>query len=228
MRTLTLRTLLALSLLCLALPGGLRAQDASAGKKAEKEDPARGNEDEKAPAGRDDQRSRADASGTRRINPMSRMFELMDPNGDGVITAKEMDEFIAKVDTDRDGRVNDDELRVRMRSILEALRPGSSSGRFGRSGGSGGGGGRSRGGRERRSLDDPRVSKESAEAANVLKKATRGGGLPGPGAVAPDFSLSLLEGSSAPDFVKPDGKGKVRLSGHKDKKPVVLIFGSYT
>ena len=226
MRTLTLRTLLALSLLCLALPGGLCAQDASAGKKAEKEDPARGNEDEKAPAGRDDQRRRPDASGTRRINPMSRMFELMDPNGDGVITAKEMDEFIAKVDTDRDGRVNDDELRVRMRSILEALRPGSSPGRFGRSGS--GGGGRSRGGRERRSLDDPRVSKESAEAANALKKATHGGGLPGPGEAAPDFSLSLLEGSSAPDFVKPDGKGKVRLSGHKDRKPVVLIFGSYT
>ena len=225
MRTLTLRTLLALSLLCLALPGGLRAQDASAGKKAEKEDPARGNEDEKAPAGSDDQRRRPDASGTRRINPMSRMFELMDPNGDGVITAKEMDEFIAKVDTDRDGRVNDDELRVRMRSILDALRPGSSSGRFGRSGGSGG---RSRGGRERRSLDDPRVATESAEAANTLKKATHGEGLPGPGEAAPDFSLSLLEGSSAPDFVKPDGKGKVRLSGHKDKKPVVLIFGSYT
>ena len=225
MRTLTLRTLLALSLLCLALPGGLRAQDASAGKKAEKEDPARGNEDEKAPAGRDDQRRRPDASGTRRINPMSRMFELMDPNGDGVITAKEMDEFIAKVDTDRDGRVNDDELRARIRSVLGELRPGGFSGR---SGGAGGSGGRSRGGRQRRSLDDPRVSKESAEAANVLKKATRGGGLPGPGAVAPDFSLSLLEGSSAPDFVKPDGKGKVRLSGHKDKKPVVLIFGSYT
>ena len=226
MRTRTLRTLLALSLLCLALPGGLRAQDASADKKAEKEDPARGNEDEEPPAGRDDQRRRSDASGTRRINPMSRMFELMDPNGDGAITAKEMDEFIAKVDTDRDGRVNDDELRVRMRSILEALRPGSSPGRFGRSGS--GGGGRSRGGRERRSLDDPRVSKESAEAANALKKATHGGGLPGPGEAAPDFSLSLLEGSSAPDFVKPDGKGKVRLSGHKDKKPVVLIFGSYT
>ena len=225
MRTLTLRTLLTLSLLCLALPGGLRAQDAATGKKAEKEDPARGNEDKKAPAGRDGQRRRPDASGAGRINPMSRMFELMDPNGDGVITAKEMDEFIAKVDTDRDGRVNDDELRVRMRSILEALRPGSSSGRFGRSGGAGG---RSRGGRERRSLDDPRVSKESAAAANALKKATHGGELPGPGAVAPDFSLSLLEGSAAPDFVKPDDKGKVHLSGHKDKKPVVLIFGSYT
>ena len=226
MRTLAPRTLLVLSFFCLALPGGLSAQEADDDKKAEKENPAGDGADERAPAGRAGERRRPDAPGARRVNPMARMFELMDPNGDGVITAKEMDEFISKVDIDRDGRVNDDELRVRMRSILEALRPGSSPGRFGRSGS--GGGGRARGGRERRSLDDPRVSKESAEAANVLKKATRGGGLPGPGAVAPDFSLSLLEGSSAPDFVKPDGKGKVRLSGHKDKKPVVLIFGSYT
>ena len=156
---------------------------------------------------------------------MSKLFELMDPDGDGVITAEEMDEFIAKVDTDRDGRVNDDELRARMRSLLGGKRPG---GFAGRPGGTGGAGGRSRGGRERRSIDDPRVSKESAEAANALKQATRSGGLPGPGEVAPDFSLSLLEGSAAPDFVKPDGKGRVRLSGHKDKKPVVLIFGSYT
>ncbi len=223
MRTLAPRTLLVLSFFCLALSGGLSAQEADDDKKAE--NPAGDGADERAPAGRAGEGRRSDASGTRRINPMSRMFELMDPNGDGVITAREMDGFIAKVDTDRDGRVNDDELRARIRSILGELRPGGFSGR---SGGAGGSGGRSRGGRQRRSLDDPRVSKESAEAANVLKKATYGGGLPGPGEAAPDFSLSLLEGSAAPDFVKPDGKGKVRLSGHKDKKPVVLIFGSYT
>ena len=225
MRTLAPRTLLVLSFFCLALPGGLSAQEADDDKKAEKENPAGDGADERAPAGRAGERRRPDAPGARRVNPMARMFELMDPNGDGVITAKEMDEFIAKVDTDRDGRVNDDELRARMRSILGELRPGGFSGR---PGGAGGSGGRSRGGRQRRSLDDPRVSKESAEAANTLKKATHGEGLPGPGEAAPDFSLSLLEGSSAPDFVKPDGKGKVSLSGHKDKKPVVLIFGSYT
>jgi hypothetical protein len=225
MRTLAPRTLLVLSFFCLALPGGLSAQEADDDKKAEKENPAGDGADERAPAGRAGERRRPDAPGARRVNPMARMFELMDPNGDGVITAKEMDEFIAKVDTDRDGRVNDDELRARMRSILGELRSG---GFAGRPGGTGGSGGRSRGGRQRRSLDDPRVSKESAEAANALKKATHGRGLPGPGEAAPDFRLSLLEGSSAPDFVKPDGKGKVSLSGHKDKKPVVLIFGSYT
>jgi len=154
---------------------------------------------------------------------MAKLLELMDPDGDGTITARELDGFIAKLDSDGDRRVNDDELRVRMRAILSALRPGSSGGRSGF-------GGRSRGsgGRQRRSIDDPGVSRESAEASNALKQATRSGGLPGPGDRAPDFRLSLLEGSAAPDYVKPDEKGLIRLSQHQDKKPVVLIFGSYT
>ena len=217
------RTLTAVALLCLALPGGLSAQEDPGKGKVEKENPARDNADERGPVGRGARRQRPDAPGSRRFNPMEKLFELMDADGDGAITAKEMDSFISKVDTDGDGRVNDDELRARMRSFLSTLRPGSPSGR------PGGTGGRPRGGiRKRRSLDDPRVSKESAAAANALKQATRSGGLPGPGEAAPDFSLSLLEGSAAPDFVKADGKGKVRLSSHKGKKPVVLIFGSYT
>ena len=210
-----MRTLAAIALFCLALPGGVNAQEDAGSEKA---NPSRDNTDESA---RPAQRQRPDASGARRINPMAKLFELMDSNGDGDISAAEMDGFIAKVDTDGDGRVNDEELRARMRVILSTLRSGSSSGRPG-------GSGRSRGGRQRRSADDPRVSKETVEAATALRKATHSGGLPGPGAAAPDFSLSLLEGSAKPDFVKPDGDGKVSLSAHKEKKPVVLIFGSYT
>ena len=198
-----MRTLAAIALFCLALPGGVNAQEDAGGEKA---NPSRDNTDESA---RPAQRQRPEASGTRRINPMAKLFELMDTDGDGAITAAEMDGFISK---------------ARMRSILSTLRPGSSSGRPGGSGGSG----RSRGGRQRRSADDPRVSKETVEAATALRKATHSGRLPEPGAAAPDFSLSLLEGSAKPDFVKPDGDGKVSLSAHKDKKPVVLIFGSYT
>ncbi len=211
-----MRTLAAIALFCLALPGGVNAQEDAGSEKA---NPSRDNTDESA---RPAQRQRPDASGARRINPMAKLFELMDSNGDGDISAAEMDGFIAKVDTDGDGRVNDEELRARMRVILSTLRPGSSSGR------PGGSGGRSRGGRQRRSADDPRVSKETVEAATALRKATHSGRLPEPGAAAPDFSLSLLEGSAKPDFVKPDGDGKVSLSAHKEKKPVVLIFGSYT
>jgi hypothetical protein len=41
---------------------------------------------------------------------------------------------------------------------------------------------------------------------------------------------SLKPGDAAPDFTLPTLKGdqKVRLSDSKGKKPVVLIFGSYT
>jgi len=213
MRDLNARFIAAITLSCLALQAGLSAQEDTPGAKA----------DEKKSAERVEDRQRPETSGARRINPMAKLLELMDPDGDGTITARELDGFIAKLDSDGDRRVNDDELRVRMRAILSALRPGSSGGRSGF-------GGRSRGsgGRQRRSIDDPGVSRESAEASNALKQATRSGGLPGPGDRAPDFRLSLLEGSAAPDYVKPDEKGLIRLSQHQDKKPVVLIFGSYT
>ena len=213
MRDLNARFIAAITLSCLALQAGLSAQEDTPGAKA----------DEKKSAERVEDRQRPETSGARRINPMAKLLELMDPDGDGTITARELDGFIAKLDSDGDGRVNDDELRVRMRAILSALRPGSSGGRSGF-------GGRSRGsgGRQRRSIDDPGVSRESAEASNALKQATRSGGLPGPGDRAPDFRLSLLEGSAVPDYVKPDEKGLIRLSQHQDKKPVVLIFGSYT
>ena len=213
MRDLNARFIAAITLSCLVLQAGLSAQEDTPGAKA----------DEKKSAERAEDRQRPETSGARRINPMAKLLELMDPDGDGTITARELDGFIAKLDSDGDRRVNDDELRVRMRAILGALRPGSSGGRSGF-------GGRSRGsgGRQRRSIDDPGVSRESAEASNALKQATRSGGLPGPGDRAPDFRLSLLEGSAAPDYVKPDEKGLIRLSQHQDKKPVVLIFGSYT
>ena len=219
MRDLDARVIAAVTLSCLALQAGLSAQEDAPGAKPGEEKPAERAED----------RQRPESSGARRINPMAKLLELMDPDGDGTITARELDGFIAKLDSDGDGRVNDDELRVRMRAILSVLRPGSSGGRPD-AGGRSGFGGRSRGsgGRQRRSIDDPGVSRESAEASNVLKQATRSDGLPGPGDRAPDFRLSLLEGSAAPDHVKLDEKGLVRLSQHQDKKPVVLIFGSYT
>ena len=220
MKIRTIRVLAAAALFSLSAPGGLRAQEDGAGKKPGKENPARETPDE---GGRAGQRQGRDAPATGRINPMAKLFELMDRDGDGAISAAEMDGFISKVDSDGDGRVSDDELRARMRSILGALRGGGSS-RSGRAGGSG----RSRGGRARRSADDPRVSKATVEAATALRRATHSGALPGPGTAAPDFSLSLLDGSARPDFVKPDEAGKVSLSSHKGKKPVVLIFGSYT
>jgi hypothetical protein len=50
---------------------------------------------------------------------------------------------------------------------------------------------------------------------------------PAPGERKPD---RLKAGDPAPDFSLPDARGKreVQLSSFKDKKPVVLIFGSCT
>lgn len=44
------------------------------------------------------------------------------------------------------------------------------------------------------------------------------------------YPTRLKLGDPAPDFTLADPKGKneVTLSSFKDKKPVVLIFGSYT
>ena len=44
------------------------------------------------------------------------------------------------------------------------------------------------------------------------------------------YSDKLKVGDAAPDFTLADPKGKkeTKLSSFQDKKPVVLIFGSYT
>ena len=41
---------------------------------------------------------------------------------------------------------------------------------------------------------------------------------------------SLVEGDPAPDFTlaRHDGTGRVSLSSHRGRRPVVLVFGSYT
>jgi len=65
-------------------------------------------------------------------------------------------------------------------------------------------------------------------AARKMRQAARSDTLPREGEPAPDFALQLLEGSSPPDAIQLDKKGRVRLSAHRGKKPVVLIFGSYT
>ena len=56
----------------------------------------------------------------------------------------------------------------------------------------------------------------TALAQGRTGKPDKAGG-PKPGAQAPDFTLKTL-----------DGKSEVTLSDFKDKRPVVLIFASYT
>ena len=70
------------------------------------------------------------------------------------------------------------------------------------------------------------------ELANLSRR--RGGGKPGevitPAAKGERIAEKLKVGDVAPDFTLPlvDGKAKITLSSFQDKKPVVLIFASYT
>jgi hypothetical protein len=62
------------------------------------------------------------------------------------------------------------------------------------------------------------------------KKGGRPGEINTPPAKGERFKDTVRAGDPAPDFSLPDVKGtsEVRLSSFRDKKPVVLIFGSYT
>jgi len=79
---------------------------------------------------------------------------------------------------------------------------------------------------------DPADDVDSVEAARAaaraLRDASRSEKLPAAGDPAPELALRLLAGSNAPDHAQPDAGGRVRLADHRGKRPVVLIFGSYT
>lgn len=68
----------------------------------------------------------------------------------------------------------------------------------------------------------------------VVPRFTPKGGRPGevvtPAAKGERLPDKLTVGDTAPDFTlrSVDGKAKVTLSEFRDKKPVVLIFASYT
>ena len=77
----------------------------------------------------------------------------------------------------------------------------------------------SRPGRGRGNSNSPRgklsaIARGRTEAAKV-------------GVFAPEMHLPLLKGSLPPAEV-PSAGGKIKLSDYRGKKPVVLIFGSYT
>jgi hypothetical protein len=67
-----------------------------------------------------------------------------------------------------------------------------------------------------------------------LTQATRRGGRPGeiitPAAKGERFGDTLAVGDDAPDFTLPDptGKRELTLSSFRGKRPVVLVFTSFT
>ena len=66
--------------------------------------------------------------------------------------------------------------------------------------------------------------------ATLSAQQTQPGEINTPPARAERHADKLKVGDVAPDFTLPmvKGKGEVNLSGFRDKKPVVLIFASYT
>jgi hypothetical protein len=72
-------------------------------------------------------------------------------------------------------------------------------------------------------LEELRRAMSHPKAAETIRELLPyEAGAPGPGAPAPDFALAWLPGS------EPPGGAPFRLSDHFGRRPVALIFGSYT
>jgi hypothetical protein len=78
--------------------------------------------------------------------------------------------------------------------------------------------------------DPPAANKRSAQGAGNARRRDRPGVVNTPPARGERHVDKLKAGDPAPDFTLPDAAGKraVTLSDFRGKKPVVLVFGSYT
>jgi Ca2+-binding EF-hand superfamily protein len=170
------------------------------------------------------------------------MLKRFDANGDGVLDRSELPEMMkqrfAQMDANNDGKLDRDEL------AKSAQRFGAQPPADGASGDT-----------LFRLLDadgDGKLSKEELQnAAKALERFDRNKdgmldreelltpkkkspGRPGeiitPAAKGERIADKLKVGAEAPPFTLPlvNGKGEVALAAFKDKKPVVLIFASYT
>jgi Ca2+-binding EF-hand superfamily protein len=172
----------------------------------------------------------------------AQMLKRFDANGDGVLERSElpeaMKERFAQMDANKDGKLDREELAKTAQRFGPAAPPDGPGGDalF-------------------RLLDadgDGKLSKEELQnAAKALERFDRNKdgmldreellapkkkfpGRPGeiitPAAKGERIADKLKVGDEAPAFTLPlvSGKGEVTLAAFKDKKPVVLIFASYT
>jgi Ca2+-binding EF-hand superfamily protein len=179
--------------------------------------------------------------GKKKLDP-AQMLKRFDANGDGVLERAElpeaMKERFAQMDANKDGKLDREEL-AKMAQRFGAPAPPEGAG----------------GDMLFRLLDadgDGKLSKEELQnAAKALERFDRDKdgmlnreellapkkkfpGRPGeiitPAAKGERIADKLNVGDPAPAFTLPlvNGKGAVALAAFQDKKPVVLIFASYT
>lgn len=175
----------------------------------------------------------------QRPNP-ARVIEQFDKNGDRMLDETEaplpMRARFTQLDTNKDGKLGIDELRAGQAGQNQ---PGNAAGR---------------GDTLFRLLDansDNRLSRaeleaavdlvkaldrdksgaiESREIAGGLRRGNRPGELVTPAAKGERKDDTLTVGDAAPDFSLPElrSKREITLSSYRGKRPVVLIFASYT
>ena len=147
---------------------------------------------------------------------MRERFQQMDANGDGKISRQELEKLAGRfgeapaaatddtlfrlLDKNADGKLSKEELQDAAK-ILEKL--------------------------DRNK--DGMLDREELSAP-AKKKAGRPGEIITPAAKGERIADKLKVGDLAPDFTLPlvNGKGELKLSSVHGKKPVVLIFASYT
>ena len=126
--------------------------------------------------------------------------------------AFDLDQFIKEHDKNKDGVLDRSEWPERLKEVFDRI-DGDKDGKLRRD--------------ELNPIQD-RLARQFGEGKG------KGGGRPGevitPPARGERHEDKLKEGDPAPDFSLPlaDGKQEVKLSSFRGKKPVVLIFGSYT
>ena len=187
-------------------------------------------------------RQRPDAG--RPGGPPNPVVTALDTNGDGVISAAEIKNAFAalkKLDKNNDGKLSPDEVRPSGRPGGFGRRPSPAEmiTRFDKNGD-----GKINKGEMPEQMarflgradanNDGDITK--AELTKMFENFRPGGARPGGGRERPGSGLpgstsgTAEEGQPAPDFKLKslDGKREVQLSTFAGKRPVALIFGSYT